>query len=48
MENSLNKIIIKKEQKLNKLKKNISIESLKEKINENKNFINYIYNDLIQ
>ena len=33
MKNSLNKIIIKKEQKLNVLKKIISIESLKEKIN---------------
>ena len=41
MENFLNKIIFKKEQKLNELKKTISIEFLKEKINENKNFINF-------
>ena len=41
MENSLNKIIVKKEQKLIELKKTISIEYLKEKINENKNFINF-------
>ena len=41
MENSLNKIITKKEQKLNELKKTISIDFLKEKINENKNFINF-------
>ena len=36
VENTLNKIINKKEQKLNELKKTISIESLKEKIKENK------------
>ena len=41
MENFLNKIIFKKEKKLNELKKTISIEFLKEKINENKNFINF-------
>ena len=41
VENTLNKIINKKEQKLNELKKTISIESLKEKINENKSFINF-------
>jgi len=41
MKNSLNNIIIKKEKKLNELKKAISIESLREKINENKNFINF-------
>ena len=41
MKNSLNKIITKKEQKLNELKKTISIDFLKEKINENKNFINF-------
>ena len=40
-ENTLNKIINKKEQKLNELKKTISIESLKEKIEENKTFINF-------
>jgi len=40
-ENTLNKIISKKEKKLNDLKKAISIESLKEKINENKTFINF-------
>ena len=50
MENSLNKIINKKKQKLNELKKTISIESLKEKIKENKNFINFkgkIVNNII-
>ena len=41
MKNSLSNIIIKKEKKLNELKKAISIESLREKINENKNFINF-------
>ena len=41
MENSLNKIIIKKEKKLNELKKTLSVESLKEKISENKTFINF-------
>ena len=41
MKNSLRNIIIKKEKKLNELKKAISIESLREKINENKNFINF-------
>ena len=40
-ENTLNKIINKKEQKLNELKKTISIESLKEKIEKNKTFINF-------
>ena len=40
-ENTLNKIINKKEQKLNELKKTISIESLKGKIQENKTFINF-------
>ena len=40
-ENSLNKIINKKSQKLTDLKKKFSIESLKEKINENKTFINF-------
>ena len=41
MENSLNKIIIKKEKKLNELKKTISIDFLKEKISENKTFVNF-------
>jgi len=41
MENSLNKIIIKKKQKLNELKKTISIDILKKKINENKTFIDF-------
>ena len=41
VENTLNQIINKKEQKLNELKKTISIESLKEKINENNSFINF-------
>ena len=41
VENSLNKIINKKKQKLNELKKIISIESLKEKIKENSTFINF-------
>ena len=41
VENTLNQIINKKEQKLNELKKTISIESLKEKINENSSFINF-------
>jgi len=35
VENTLNKIINKKKQKLNELKKIISVESLKEKIKEN-------------
>ena len=39
--NILDKIINKKTQKLNELKKTISIESLKEKINENSSFINF-------
>ena len=41
VENTLLKIINKKKQKINELKKIISIESLKEKIKENKNFINF-------
>ena len=41
VENSLNKIINKKKQKLNELKKIISIESLKEKIKKNSTFINF-------
>jgi len=43
VENTLNKIINKKEQKLNGLKKIISIESLKEKIKKNNTFIIFIY-----
>ena len=41
VDNILNKIINKKKQKLNKLKKIISIESLKKKIKANSTFINY-------
>ena len=41
VENTLNKIINKKGQKLNELKKTISIESLREKIKENRTFINF-------
>ena len=41
VENTLNNIINKKEQKLYKLKKIISIESLKDKIKENSTFINF-------
>ena len=41
VENTLNKIINKKKQKLSELKKIISIESLKEKIKENNIFINF-------
>ena len=40
-ENTLNKIIKKKEQKLKELKKIISIESLKEEIKENSSYINF-------
>ena len=38
VENTLNKIIRKKEQKLNKLKKTTSIEILKEKIEKNNTY----------
>ena len=41
VENTLNQIINKKKEKLSELKKIISIESLKDKIEENKNFINF-------
>ena len=41
LENILNKIINQKQKKLSELKKKISIESLKEKIQENKTFINF-------
>ena len=40
-ENILEKIIRKKIEKINILKKSISIDSLKDKINENKSFINF-------
>jgi len=39
--NILNKIINKKTQRIDELKKKISIESLKEKIDQNKNYINF-------
>jgi len=41
VDNILNKIITKKAQKLNELKKTVSIESLKEKINQNKTYLNF-------
>ena len=40
-ENILNKIIENKKNKINKLKKEISIESLSQKINENKNYLQF-------
>ena len=40
-ENILNKIIEKKKNKINKLKKEISIESLSQKINENKTYLQF-------
>ena len=40
-ENILDKIIKKKIEQIDKLKKNISIESLEEKIKKNKSFINF-------
>ena len=40
-ENILNKIINKKSQRLNELKKTISIESLKERIDQNNTYINF-------
>ena len=40
-ENTLKKIIEKKIAKINNLKKNITIDSLKDKINENNSFINF-------
>ena len=40
-ENTLEKIIEKKINKINNLKKNITLESLKEKISENNSFINF-------
>ena len=41
VENTLEKIIKKKITRINDLKKSIKIESLKEKIDENKSFINF-------
>tara|TARA_Y100000590_G_scaffold402936_1_gene489098 strand:- start:88 stop:879 length:792 start_codon:yes stop_codon:yes gene_type:complete len=41
VENTLNKIISQKEKELSELKKTASIESLRDKINENKTFINF-------
>ena len=41
-ENILEKIIKKKIEKIDILKKSVSIDSLKDKINENKSFINLI------
>ena len=40
-DNVLNKIINKKEQRLNELKKTVSIEFIKEKIDQNKNYIDF-------
>jgi len=40
-ENILKKIIVNKTSKINELKKKINIESLKEKINKNKTFLNF-------
>ena len=40
-ENTLDKIIKKKSESLDNLKKSISIESLKDKIDENKSFIDF-------
>ena len=40
-ENILNKIINRKKHKLGELKKENSIESLKEKINKNSTFVNF-------
>jgi indole-3-glycerol phosphate synthase len=51
VENILNKIVEKKIEKLNQLKKIVSIEYLNEKIKENKNFINFkekIENNIIK
>ena len=41
VDNILKKIISRKEQKINELKKKISIDSLKEKINQNNTYINF-------
>ena len=40
-ENILKKIIIKKKEKINELKKNLTIKSLEDKIEQNKTFINF-------
>ena len=40
-ENILEKIIIKKKEKINELKKNLTIKSLEDKIEQNKTFINF-------
>ena len=40
-ENILEKIIIKKKEKINELKKNLTIRSLEDKIEQNKTFINF-------
>jgi len=42
-ENILEKIIRKKIEKIDILKKSVSIDSLKDKINEIKSFINFIF-----
>ena len=41
VDNILKKIISKKEQRISEFKKKISIESLKEKINQNKTYVNF-------
>ena len=41
VENTLDKIIKKKEQRLKDLKKSVSVDDLQKKINENKSFINF-------
>ena len=41
VENALDKIIKKKEQRLKDLKKSVSVDDLQKKINENKSFINF-------
>ena len=47
-ENILQKIIEKKINKINNLKKNITIESLNKKIAENSSFIDFKENDIIE
>ena len=41
VENTLDKIIKKKEHRLKDLKKSVSVDDLQKKINENKSFINF-------
>ncbi len=41
VDNILKKIISRKEQKINELKKKISVDSLKEKINQNNTYVNF-------